>query len=151
MKESKKNSFPVIRTGVSKNRKSLKSKSSCVSNSEVNEFNMMTDLTKTKRHEIFINQISSKWNYKVKRFVNIHEIMFSPQILIFTYAGVLKATGANTPGGEKTTLDRINLEKIKQISQTLLNGFWKPGIAKWVLIPKKNRRISTFNSSITNS
>lgn len=45
--------------------------------------------------------------------------MFSPQMLIFTYANVLKTTGANTPGDEKTTLDGINLEKINKISQAL--------------------------------
>ena len=131
------NSLPVGKTDVSENRESLKSADSYVSDLEVNEFNMITDLNEIERNKILINQISGKWDCKVKRFVNIHEVMFSPQMLIFAYADVLKATGANTPGGEKTTLDGINLEKINKISQALLDGSWKPGIARRVLIPKK--------------
>lgn len=130
------NSLPVGGTDVSENRESLKSADSYVSDPEVNEFNMITDLNEIERSKILINQISGKWDCKVKRFVNIHEVMFSPQMLIFAYADVLKATGANTPGGEKTTLDGINLEKINKISQALLDGSWKPGIARRVLIPK---------------
>ena len=56
--------------------------------------------------------------------------MFSPQTLTFAYADVLKAKGANTPGGNKTTLNGINLDKIGEISQALLNGSWKPGLAR---------------------
>ena len=124
---SKKNSLPVERTDVFKNRESLKGIDSYVSDPEANEFNMITDLNEIERNKILMNLISGKWDSKVKRFVNIHEVMFSPQMLIFAYADVLKANGANTPGGEKTTLDGINLEKINKISQALLNGSWKPG------------------------
>jgi len=134
---NQKNSLPVKKTDVSEYGESLKGANSYVSDLEANEFNMLTDLSKIERNKILINQISGKWDYKVNRFVNISEIMFSPQMLIFAYADILKANGANTPGGEKTTLDGINLEKIDKISQVLLNGSWKPGLARRILIPKK--------------
>ncbi len=63
--------------------------------------------------------------------------MFSPQILIFAYADVLKAKGYNTQGGDKATLNGINLKKIQKISQALLTGSWQPGIARRILIQKK--------------
>ena len=63
--------------------------------------------------------------------------MFSPQTLTFAYADVLEAKGANTPDGNKTTLNGISLEKIGEISQALLNGALKPGLAKRILISKK--------------
>ena len=132
-----KNSLPVAKKDVSKNRESLKGEDSYVSDPKANEFNMMIDLNEIERNEILINQISGKWDNKVKKFVDIHKVMFSPQMLIFAYADVLRATGANTPGSGKTTLDGINLKKIQRISQALLNGFWRPGIARRVLIPKK--------------
>lgn len=66
--------------------------------------------------------------------------MFSPQNLIFAYADVLKAKGANTQGGDMATLNGINLKKLQKISQALLTGSWQPGIGKRVLIPKKNLR-----------
>ena len=131
------NSLPVKTKDVSKTRKSLKDTDSYVSNSEVNEFNMMADLDEIKREEILINMISSKWNDKVNKFVNIHEVIFSPQILIFAYADVLKAKGANTPDNDKASLDGINLKRIQKISQALLDGSWQPGTARRVLIPKK--------------
>lgn len=58
-------------------------------------------------------------------------------MLTFAYADVLKAKGANTPGGNKTTLDGINLKKIGEISQALFDGSWKPGLARRILISKK--------------
>lgn len=131
---SKKNSLPVKITDVSENRESLKGTSSDL---EANKFNMLTDLSDIERNKILINQISGKWDSKVKRFVNINEVMFSPQMLTFAYADVLKAKRANTPGGNNTTLNGINLEKIGKISQALLSGSWKPGLARRILISKK--------------
>jgi retron-type reverse transcriptase len=133
----KKNLLPVSTKDVPTNGKSLKKEDSYVSDSEVNKFNIMIDLDEIRRKEILINLISGKWNDKVKRFVNIHEVMFSPQILIFAYADVLKAKGANTQGGDKATLDGINLKRITEISQALMNGSWSPGVGRRVLIPKK--------------
>lgn len=133
----KKNLLPVAKKDSFKNETSLKDIDSYVSCLKANELNMMTDLDEVKRKEILVELISGKWDDKVKRFVNIHEVMFNPQILIFTYADVLKAKGANTPGGDKATLDGINLEKIQKISQALLSGSWQPEIARRVLIPKK--------------
>lgn len=133
----KKNSWPVIKKESFKNETSLKDTDSYVSCLEANEFNIMADLDEIKRKEILIELIAGQWNDKVKRFVNIHEVMFSPQILIFAYADVLKAKGANTQGGDKATLNGINLKKIQKISQALLTGFWQPGIARRILIPKK--------------
>ena len=131
---NKKNSLPVKRTDVSENRESLKGTSSDI---EANKFNMLTDLSDIERNKTLINQISGKRDSKVKRFVNINEVMFSPQMLTFAYADILKAKGANTPGGNKTTLNGINLGKIGEISQTLLNGSWKPRLARRILISKK--------------
>ena len=133
----KKNSLPVIKKDNFKNEMSLKDTDSYVSCPKANEFNMMADLDEIKKKEILIGLIAGQWNSKVKRFVNIHEVMFSPQILIFAYANVLKAKGANTQGGDKATLNGINLKKIQKISQALLTGSWQPGIARRVLIPKK--------------
>ena len=112
----KKNSLPVIKKDSFKNETSLKDINSYVSCLEADEFNMMTDLDEVKRKEILLELIDGQWNEKVKRFVNIHEVMFSPQILIFAYADVLKAKGANTQGSDRATLDGINLKKIQSLA-----------------------------------
>jgi retron-type reverse transcriptase len=65
--------------------------------------------------------------------------MFDPRILIFAYADVLKAKGANTEGGDKTNLDGINVQKIIELSRSLMDGSWKPSKARRVMIPKKEK------------
>lgn len=130
-------SLPVIKKDVSLDRKSLKKSASYVSDSKANEFNMIMTLDEVEREKILVDLISGKWDKKVKKFVKIHEVMFCPQILIFAYADVSKAKGANTPGGDKVTLDGINLERIEKLSRALLDGSWCPGVARRVLIPKK--------------
>ena len=85
--EIKKNSLPVGKIDVSKNRESLKSTNFYVSNSKVNEFNIMTNLIKTERHEILTNQIFGKWDYKVnkslKGFSKIESALNRKQIPLY--------------------------------------------------------------------
>ena len=128
----KKNSFPVIKKESFKTETSLKDTDSYVSCLEANEFNIMADLDEIKRKEILIELIAGQWNDKVKKFVSIHEVMFNPQILIFAYADELKAKG-----GDRVTLNGINLKKIQKISEALLTGSWQPEIARRILISKK--------------
>lgn len=131
------NLLSVTKKDVSPVGKSLKNTDSYVSDSKNNKFNMIMTLNEIEREKILVDLISVKWDNKVKKFVNIHEVMFDTRILIFACADVLKAKGADTHGGDKTTLDVINLEKIEKLSQALLDGSWRPGVARRVLIPKK--------------
>ena len=41
-----------------------------------------------------------------EKFVNLHEVYADPRILIFAYADVIKAKGANTKGGGIHHLER---------------------------------------------
>lgn len=50
---------------------------------------------------------------------------------------MIKAKSANTKGGDNTSLDGINIEKILEVSRSLMNGSWRPGVARRVLIPKR--------------
>lgn len=129
--------LPIIKKDILLDEKSLKDGKTYVADLEVNEFNMRVNLNEVGREKILIDSIAGKWNDKVERFVNIHKVIFDPQTLIFAYADVLKAKGANTDGGDKTSLDGMNLQKIIKLSRSLLDGSWYPGVARRVLIPKK--------------
>lgn len=48
--------------------------------------------------------------------------MFSTEMLIHAYAEVVKTKGANTKGGDGTSLDGINLDRIKKLSENLMDG-----------------------------
>ena len=56
--------------------------------------------------------------------------------MIFAYADVIKAKGANTESGDSSTLNDMNLEKLRKLSEKLMNGSWRAGIARRVMIPK---------------
>jgi retron-type reverse transcriptase len=98
---------------------------------------MIANLDEVKKKKIFIDSIAGKWNDKIGKFVDIYKVMFNPQTLILAYADVLKAKGANTDGGDRTSLDGMNLQIITDLSRSLLDGSWRPGVARRVLIPKK--------------
>jgi retron-type reverse transcriptase len=129
--------LPVVKKDILLDGKSLKDGKTYVADLEVNEFNMMVNLNEVGRKKILIDSIAGKWNDKVERFVDIHKVMLDTQTLIFAYADVLKAKGANTDGGDGTSLDGMNLQRITKLSRSLLDGSWRPGVAKRVLIPKK--------------
>ncbi len=130
-------SGPVVKKDVSLDGKSLKNEEIYVSESEVAKYNMMSDLNEVERKKLLVSLISEKWDDKKKRFVKIREVMFDPRILIFAYADVLKAKGANTEGGEKAKLDGINIQRIIELSRSLMDESWKPEKARRVIIPKK--------------
>lgn len=130
---------PVIKKDVSLNGKSLKNLGVYIPDFEAVECNMLFDLNEVERKELLINLISEKWDDKKKRFVKIHEVIFDPHILIFAYADVLKAKGANTEGGDKTNLDGINIQRITELSRSLIDGSWKPQNARRIMVPKKKK------------
>jgi retron-type reverse transcriptase len=123
----------VVRKDVSLEGKFLKNPAIFVSDFEISEFNMMFDLNEVQRKELLVSLISEKWNNKKKRFVRICEVMFDPRILIFAYADVIKAKGEN-----RIELDGIRIQRIKELSCSLLNESWKPDKAIRVMILKKN-------------
>ena len=137
--DNQKCSEPVIKKDVSPDGKSLKDQGIYIPDLKVSEYNMLVSLDEVERKELLINLIFEKWVDKKKRFVKIHEVMFDPRILIFAYADVLKAKGANTEGGDKTNLDGINVQKIIELSRSLMDGSWKPSKARRVMIPKKEK------------
>ena len=85
---------------------------------------------------LLVELIAKQWRDQLGKFVNLHEVYADPRILIFAYADVIKAKGANTKGGGITTLNDMNLERILSLSKELRNGSWRAGIGRRVMIPK---------------
>lgn len=98
--------------------------------------NMIVDLDEVGRIELIVKLIDKRWQHKKKKFVDLHRVYADPRVLIFAYADVIKAKGANTEGGDSSTLDDMNLERIMKISKELRDGSWQAGIARRVMIPK---------------
>lgn len=120
-----------------KNRKSLKSLERS-SGFESDGVNMITDLDEVERKKTFVAMIRDRWDAKAKKFVNLHEVFCDPRVLVYAYAEVFKAKGANMKGGDESSLDGINVKKILDLSRMVSNGSWKPSSAKRVMIPKPN-------------
>jgi len=103
---------------------------------EIFDLNMIADLDEVDRNKMLVKLIVSQWDNKIKKFVNLHRVYSDPRVLIFAYADVIKAKGANTGGGDSSTLDDMNLERIKKLSSDLMDGSWRAGVARRVMIPK---------------
>ena len=127
----------VIKKDVPKDRKSLKSLE-WNSGFESYGVNMIIDLDEVKRRKTFVSMIRDCWDSKAKKFSNLHEVFSDPRVLVCAYADVVKAKGANTKGGDESTLDGINVEKILALSRAVKDGSWKPGSARRVMILKPN-------------
>lgn len=69
----------------------------------------------------------------------MHKVAFDPIILSFSYNKTSKAKGANTPGGDDSSLDGTSLRRLYRLSKSLMNGTWKPGPARRTMIPKKGK------------
>jgi retron-type reverse transcriptase len=103
---------------------------------ETLDLNMIVDLDEVSRKKLLVKLIAKQWRDRLGKFVNLHEVYADPRVLIFAYADVIKAKGANTKGGDQTTLNDMNLERILNLSKELVDGTWRAGIARRVMISK---------------
>lgn len=100
---------------------------------KISSLNMMIIQDKKEREDILINKIQYQWNKKKKKFVNLHKVMFDPQILIFAYIAIINSKGKNV-----INLNEINFEKIVELSDSLLNKIWIKNFIKKIRISKFN-------------
>lgn len=105
-------------------------------NGEIFDLNMIANLDEVGRKKLLVKLIANQWQDKKKKFVNLHRVYADPRVLIFAYADVIKAKGATTEGGDSSTLNDMNLGRIKKLSTELLDGSWQAGRARRVMIPK---------------
>ena len=119
-------------------------------NGETLDLNMIVNLDEVSRKELLVELIAKQWRDQQKKFVNLHKVYADPRVLIFAYADVIKAKGANTKGGHSTTLNDMNLERVLNLSKELVDGSWRAGTARRVMISKpgtNDRRPLTVLSS----
>ena len=126
----------VTKKGATKGGGPLNHSRSVDWNGETLDLNMIVDLDEVSRKNLLVELIAKQWRDQLGKFVNLHEVYADPRILIFAYADVIKAKGANTKGGGITTLNDMNLERILSLSKELRNGSWRAGIGRRVMIPK---------------
>jgi hypothetical protein len=53
-------------------------------------------LDEVGRKKLFVELIGKQWQNNQKKFVNLYRVYSDPRVLIFAYADVIKAKGANT-------------------------------------------------------
>jgi len=88
--------------------------------------------------EKLTESVQKCWNPKRKKFEKLFEVAFTEEALAAAYNEASKAKGAITPGGDGTTIDGMNLGRIKKLAKELKEGHWKPGKARRIIIPKKD-------------
>lgn len=101
------------------------------------DLDMLAGMPLEMREKHLGKEIRRFWSEKDKRFVNISKLIFSKEVLILAYAETIRAKGATTKAGDCSSLDGITLEKLETLSKQLLNGSWRPGISRRIMIPKK--------------
>lgn len=99
---------------------------------------MLIGLSEKERGERLQDKILKYWNARDKKFVNIHKLIFSDEILVFTFFDILRAKNVNTKRGDDFSLDGIGVGKMHDLSKSLVCGTWEPGIVRRVMIQKKN-------------
>ena len=65
-------------------------------NGETLDLNMIVNLDEVSKKELLVELIAKQWRDQQKKFVNLHKVYADPRVLIFAYADVIKAKGANT-------------------------------------------------------
>ena len=103
---------------------------------ETFDLNMIVRLDEVSREELLVKLIAERWDDKEGKFVNLHRVYGDLRVLIFAYADVIKAKGANMGGRDSSTLDGMNLERLQRLAEELMDGSWQAGIARRVMIPK---------------
>lgn len=56
--------------------------------------------------------------------------------MIVAYVDIIKVKEAKTEGEDSYTLDSMNFDKLQKLAAKLMNGFWRAGIARRVMISK---------------
>jgi len=90
-----------------------------------------------KKKELFKKDF---WNEKTEKFEKLHQFAFSKEAIRSAYKMASKAKGAITVGGDDNTLDGMTVDRLDNLSEALINGSWKAGKAKRVMISKKDSK-----------
>jgi retron-type reverse transcriptase len=106
-------------------------------NNETFDFNMIVSLDEVSREKLLVKLIAEQWDDKERKFLKLHQVYGDLRVLVFAYADVIKAKGAKTEGGDSSTLDGMNLERLQNLSKELIDGSWWAGTARRVMIPKQ--------------
>lgn len=78
---------------------------------------------------------------QAKRFDHLWENMTSEPWLAQAWEEIRKNQGSQTPGIDRRTADDIDLERIRQLSQRLRDGKYRPKSVRRVYIPKSNGKL----------
>lgn len=85
-------------------------------------FNMLVCLNEKEREKEVWDNILKYWNASEKRFVNIHDLTFSFEMLMFAYSDILKVKNNKVRLGNPLFFNEINQDKIYDLSNNLKNG-----------------------------
>lgn len=72
------------------------------------------------------------------QFKRLYRLLFNENLFLTAYSNIYAKEGNMTPGTDGTTIDGINLSKIRAAIETLKDCSYQPKPARRVYIPKKN-------------
>jgi hypothetical protein len=107
-------------------------------NFKIIEFNIIYYLNESE--QILINKIRMCWNKKIKKFVNLHKIIFNYDVLIFAFKKVVKIKRSFFIQKNYKTAQK----KVWKIFQFLKNNFWKLKVFKRIFITKKLKNLKSL-------
>ena len=94
----------------------------------------------------FIRDIQNKWDRKKKKFVNLHQVIFDPQILILAYADIFKSKNVSTQNKNVKNLTKIDSTRIKNLSKHLFKESWNVnGVKKIFFLIKETDETKVLN------
>lgn len=100
--------------------------------------NMLICLNDKIRKKKLQDNILKYWNARDKKFVNLHELIFSYEILMIAYSEILKAKNDKITVKDSLFLNEINANRIYDLSKNLINGAWKPGNVRRIAVLQTN-------------
>lgn len=100
--------------------------------------NIMVGSDEKDRIKLLILWIKKQWDKKKKRFINLHKIYSDPHVLMYSYTNLIKSKKISGKNNNELLSNKINYNKIIELSRKLQENSWKPGIAQRVMILKSN-------------
>lgn len=100
-----------------------------------------------------LNSLSEHSKLKDYKFERLYRILFNEEMYFIAYQNIYANPGNMTKGSDGSTTDRMSLNRIKQIIDTLKDESYQPQPSRRVYIEKKNGKkrplgIPSFNDKL---
>jgi group II intron reverse transcriptase/maturase len=94
-----------------------------------------------RNSERVLNSLAKHSKHSAYKYERLYRVLFNEEMFYVAYQRIYAKPGNMTPGSDNKTIDRMNLDRIEKLIQSLKDESYQPQPSRRTYIPKKNGKV----------